>query len=139
VFSIAVISWGDGPGGPQTPAFSDTRAFTDALQDWERWAEEGLVDALLPMNYFREADASQAAWLRNWVSYQAELSERTGTRIVPGIAGYLNAPPDALTQVQLATEQAGAAAMYSYQQSTLEEGRPLWRELAATDWGASPG
>jgi uncharacterized lipoprotein YddW (UPF0748 family) len=139
VFSIAVISWGDGPGGPATPAFSETRAFTDALQDWERWAEEGLVDALLPMNYFREADAAQAGWLRHWLSYQAELAERTGTRIVPGIAGYLNAPSDALTQVQLATEQAGAAAMYSYQQSTLEEGRPLWSELAATSWGASPG
>jgi hypothetical protein len=87
----------------------------------------------------RQADAAQAGWLRHWVSYQAELAERTGTRIVPGIAGYLNAPSDALAQVQLASEQAGAAAMYSYQQSTSEEGRSLCHELAATAWGAAPG
>jgi uncharacterized lipoprotein YddW (UPF0748 family) len=139
VLSVAVISWGEGPGGPGTASFADTRAFGDVLQDWEEWAESGLVDALVPMDYFREAEPDQAAWLRTWLTYQAALADRTGVRVVPGIAGYLNSPPDALLQVGLATQLCGAAAMFSYQQSTADVGRPLWGDLAATGWGASAG
>lgn len=137
-FSIAVISWGEGPGGPTTPTFADTRAFTEALQDWPAWADEELVDALVPMNYFRESQQDQAGWLRTWLVFQADLAERTGTRVVPGIAGYLNSATDALTQIHLATRTAGSAAMYSYQGSTSDPDLPLWRDLAATAWGGVP-
>ena len=139
MLSAAVISWGDGPGGPTTPSFADTRAYTEALQDWEDWAETGLIDVLLPMNYFREAKPDQAAWLRTWLGYQEQLADRTGARIVPGIAGYLNSPTDALTQIGLATTSVGAAAMYSYQGSTSDPAFPLWADLAATGWGTAPG
>lgn len=137
-FSLAVISWGDGPGGATTPTFADTRAFTEALQDWPAWAVEGLVDALVPMNYFREAQQDQAGWLRTWLAFQADLAERTGTRVVPGIAGYLNSPADALAQIHMATRTAGAAAMYSYQGSTSDPDLTLWPDLAATAWGSLP-
>ena len=138
MLSAAVISWGDGPGGPTTPSFAETRAYTDALQDWEDWAEAGLVDVIMPMNYFREAKPDQAAWLRTWLAYQQHLTARTGARIVPGIAGYLNSPSDALTQVGLAMSGGGAAAVYSYQGSTSDPAFPLWADLAATGWG-DPG
>lgn len=136
VLSAAVITWGDGPGGPTAPSFADTRAYREALQDWPGWAADGLVDVLVPMNYVREAEPDQASWLRTWLAFQQGLAEQTGTRVVPGIAGYLNSPADALTQIALATEISGAAAMYSYQQSTADPADPLWDELAATDWGA---
>ena len=139
VLSVAVISWGEGPGGPGTASFADTRAYRDVLQDWEHWAESGLVDVLVPMDYFREADPDQAAWLRTWLTYQEQPAERSGVRIVPGIAGYLNSPAEALLQVGLAMQHSGAAAMFSYQQSTADVGRPLWSDLAATGWGASAG
>lgn len=140
LLSVAVITWGEGPGGAGTPSFTDTRAYRETLQDWPGWAQDGVVDALLPMNYFREAEPDQAAWLRTWLTYQQQLATRTGARIVPGVAGYLNSPTDALTQVRLAMQHSGAAAMYSYQGSTSEEGRPLWTDLAAADWGAeAPG
>ena len=139
VLSVAVISWGEGPGGAGTASFTDTRAFRDVLQDWEHWAESGLVDVLVPMDYFREADPDQAAWLRTWLTYQEQLAEQSGVRIVPGIAGYLNSPSEALLQVGLAMQHSGAAAMFSYQQSTADIGRPLWGDLAATGWGVLPG
>ena len=139
MLSAAVISWGDGPGGPTTPSFAETRAYTEALQDWADWAETGLVDVVMPMNYFREANPDQAAWLRTWLAYQEELTARTGARIVPGIAGYLNSPSDSLTQIGLAMASSGAAAMYSYQGSTSDPALPLWADLAATGWGTAPG
>ncbi len=139
VLSVAVISWGEGPGGAGTASFTDTWAFRDVLQDWEHWAESGLVDVLVPMDYFREAEPGQAAWLRTWLTYQVALADRTGARIVPGIAGYLNSPSEALLQVGLAMQHSGAAAMFSYQQSTADVGRPLWGDLAATGWGVLPG
>ncbi|MCL3859629.1 family 10 glycosylhydrolase [Actinotalea sp. K2] len=135
LLSAAVISWGEGPGGAGTASFADTRAYREALQDWEGWARSGLVDVLMPMNYFREAEPDQAAWLRTWLTYQVQLGGRTGTRIVPGVAGYLNSPTDALTQVRLAVQHGGAVAMYSYQGSTAEPGRALWGDLAVTGWG----
>ena len=138
MLSVAVISWGEGPGGPTTSSFAETRAYTEALQDWAAWAETGLVDVIMPMNYFREAKPDQAAWLRTWLVYQEQLAARTGTRIVPGIAGYLNSPSDALTQVGLAMASSGAAAMYSYQGSTSDPAFPLWADLAATGWGTTP-
>lgn len=135
VLSAAVIAWGDGPGGSVVRDFEDTAAFREALQDWEGWAERDLVDVLMPMDYFREADAQQSAWLRRWLDYQAGLERRTGTPVVPGIAGYLNSPRDALTQVGLADARLGSVAVYSYQGSTNDPERPLWASLAASDWG----
>ncbi len=139
VVSAAVIAWGDGPGGPTTPSFADTRAYQDTLQDWPSWAAHGVVDAVLPMDYFRESDADQAAWLRTWLAFEADLAQRTGARVVPGVAGYLNAPDAASTQVSAAMQALGAVALYSYQGSTDDPARPLWADLAASGWGRPPG
>ncbi len=139
VVSAAVIAWGDGPGGPTTPSFADTRAYRETLQDWPSWAEGGVVDALAPMDYFREANAEQAGWLRTWLAFEADLAQRTGTRVVPGVAGYLNAPDAALVQVSAAMQAVGAVALYSYQGSTDDPAHPLWADLAASGWGGTPG
>jgi uncharacterized lipoprotein YddW (UPF0748 family) len=139
VLSAAVIAWGDGPGGAGTASFADTRAYRDTLQDWPSWARSGLVDALLPMDYFREANPEHAQWLRRWLAFEAGLAAETGVRLVPGVAGYLNAPADALAQVTAANQALGAVAMYSYQGSTDDAARPLWADLAASGWGQGPG
>ena len=138
VLSAAVISWGDGPGGSLT-RFSQTQAYANVLQDWAGWAASGVVDVLMPMNYFREYDADQARWLRTWFGYQQQLAAATGTRVVPAVACYLNSSADAVTQVGLAMSTFGAAGVFSYQQSTSEVGAALWSDLAATDWGTANG
>ena len=132
--SAAVITWGEGPGGPGTPTFADTRAYRETLQDWPSWARTGVLDALVPMNYVREAVPEQAGWLRTWLAFEADLAAESGTRVVPGVAGYLNAPADAATQVGTAHAALGAVALYSYQGSTDDAARPLWADLAASGW-----
>lgn len=69
-FSVAVISWGDGPGGATTPTFADTRAFTEALQDWPAWADEGLVDALAQIHLTTRTAGAAAMY-----SYQGSTSD----------------------------------------------------------------
>lgn len=141
VLSAAVIAWGDGPGGSTGADFTRTRAYREVFQDWAGWAEAGLVDALLPMDYVREADPQQAGWLRTWLDFQAALAGRTGVRVVPGVAGYLNAPDDVMTQVTAAAGALGAVAVFSYQGSTDDVSHPLWADLAGSDWGgvSAPG
>ena len=133
--SAAVIAWGEGPGGPSTADFEATRAHREALQDWPRWAQEGLVDALMPMVYFRDADEQQAAWFDQWTEFQTDLNAQTPTRIVPGVGGWLNAPEATLEQTTRSMGVGDGALVYSYQQPTSDESREVFDELADQRWG----
>jgi uncharacterized lipoprotein YddW (UPF0748 family) len=135
--SAALIAWGEGPGGGGVATFADTRSYRDALQDWESWARDGLLDVLMPMVYFREADAQQAGWFSRWTDYQRDLNARTEARIVPGVGGWLNTPAATLDQTLRSTAVGDGAMVYSYQQPTADESRGVWRELAERGWGAS--
>ncbi len=141
--SAAVIAWGAGPG--ELGGFAATRTAREALQDWPGWVEEGLVDAVLPMVYFRDHEPDQAAWFEDWVAFQRQLTEASETRVVPGIAGWLNAPDAVLDQLDTAAEATDGVALYSYQQPAddpdaavdADRVRPFWEELAHTGWGRS--
>jgi uncharacterized lipoprotein YddW (UPF0748 family) len=136
--SAAVITWGAGPSSPTRAGFGGTLSYTRVLQDWDRWARRGIVDELMPMNYYREHDTNQARWLRQWMTYQRALSRETDIELAAGIAGYLNTPAAALTQTYLAMERVDGAMMYSYQQPTVDHSRGVFERLAATRWGYPP-
>ncbi len=135
ILSAAVIAWGEGPGGPSTAGFEETRAYRDALQDWPDWARDGLVDVLMPMVYFREADDQQATWFAQWTAYQATINAETRTRIVPGVGGWLNAPAATLDQTVRSMGVGDGAMVYSYQQPTADETRAVFDALAEQRWG----
>jgi uncharacterized lipoprotein YddW (UPF0748 family) len=136
--SAAVISWGDGPRPANRTGFTSTRTFTQALQDWETWTRAGHIDVAMPMNYFREHDAEQAAWYRQWLAFERWLSGDTRGRVVPGVAGYLNRPGAVLEQVRLAMYHGDGALVYSVQQPTDDGSRAIWRQLSDTRWGYRP-
>jgi uncharacterized lipoprotein YddW (UPF0748 family) len=136
--SAAVITWGEGPSEPTRDGFQGTLSQRRVLQDWDRWARTGVVDELFPMNYFREHDAQQATWLRQWMRYQRALTRETDIRLSAGIGGYLNRPAGALTQTYLGMERVDGATMYSYQQPTADHSRGVFDQLAATRWGYPP-
>ncbi len=132
--SAAVVTWGPGPSGTEDGSFAGTRPAVEALQDWPRWARDGLVDVLFPMNYFRAHVDEQATWYGQWLDLEAELATATDALIVPGLAGWLNAPEATLMQVGAATETTDGAAVYSYQQPTDDGSREIWRRLAEVAW-----
>jgi uncharacterized lipoprotein YddW (UPF0748 family) len=136
--SAAVISWGAGPANADRAGFTRTRTYTETFQDWDRWVRDGEVDMVLPMNYFRAHDADQARWFEQWLRYEQQLAAGSTSRVVPGIAGYLNRPAAGLDQMQRAMARTDGAAMYSYQQPTLDGGRGIWGRLAGSRWGYPP-
>jgi len=108
--TAAVVTWGE---GPQTADDWERQPpFTSALQDWRSWLQEGIVDYLLPMDYYRES-GQQGAWFDRWTQWQVS---HTGTRgVVLGLGSYLNSADGSLAQLDRArTLGALGVALYSY-------------------------
>jgi uncharacterized lipoprotein YddW (UPF0748 family) len=108
--SAAVVTWGR---GPQTPDDWERQApYGSALQDWRAWLQEGIVDYLLPMNYYRET-ADQGAWFDTWTRWQVS---HTGVRgVVLGLGSYLNTTDGVMAQLGRARALGGlGVAFYSY-------------------------
>jgi uncharacterized lipoprotein YddW (UPF0748 family) len=137
MLSAAVITWADGPVTPDRAGFQRTLSYTRVLQDWDLWVRQGDIDAVMPMNYYRAHDATQARQFASWLAYERALARDVAAHIVPGPAGYLNRPANVMTQTRSAMAADGAM-IYSYQQPTLDGSRAVWRQLAATRWGYAP-
>jgi tetratricopeptide (TPR) repeat protein len=46
--------------------FKDTHPYNMLLQDWERWTREGIIDAVVPMNY--KTSPQEAALFSEWTA-----------------------------------------------------------------------
>lgn len=137
--SAAVIPWGD---GPRTDAdWKRMAAYSVVYQDWRAWLEEGIVDLVMPMNYFREDRAPQPAWFDRWVAWQRDHAY--GRQVVPGIAIYMNDPAASVAQIRraLAPGPNGArvagVALFSYAVARNGDGDETTpRDKAAEVWAA---
>jgi uncharacterized lipoprotein YddW (UPF0748 family) len=108
--TAAVVAWGK---GPQSADDWDSQApFAAALQDWRSWLQEGIVDYLIPMDYYREA-SEQAGWFDTWTSWQAKYPGKRAVAL--GVGTYLNAADDSLAQIARARAlNPLGIALYSY-------------------------
>ncbi|MEX2532873.1 MAG: family 10 glycosylhydrolase [Nitriliruptoraceae bacterium] len=132
VFSAAVISWGQPPADGILAA---TRTGTDALQAWDAWLTEGILDVAFPMNYFRATQPEHAEWFTGWLAYQTVLDAAVPGHVVSGVGGYLNDVDDTLAQLDAAIRSTGSVALYSWQQTTSGDADELRRKLATDGWG----
>lgn len=105
IVSAATIPWGDAPVD-----FKQSAAYKRCFQDWKSWAEEGLLDIVIPMLYFRENQ--HAGWFRNWVAYCQKLN--TKSPIAAGIGNWLNSHDDTLRQAKFADERLAGVCFFSY-------------------------
>jgi uncharacterized lipoprotein YddW (UPF0748 family) len=135
--SVAVVAWGQGPSGTPESAFAGTRPAREALQDWEAWVHDGIVDAVMPMVYFRAHVEEQARWFDQWIEFSASLAASSDVRVVPGVAGWLNTKDSTLSQVSAAMSAADGALVYSYQQPTADDDHRMWSELASSEWATT--
>lgn len=135
--SAAVITWGDGPATADRAGFRGSMPYWRTLQDWDRWVRDGDLDLVLPMNYFRDHLATEAGWFARWQRYQRSLAADADTLVVSGPGGYLNHPAAVQRQLQEAMRLDGAA-VYSFQQPTLDGSRAVWQRLADSRWGYAP-
>lgn len=72
--------------GECTQDFEGTRAYNMLLQDWERWLEEGIVDAVFPMNYKSERRPEDAKLFRDWTSGMVRW--RHDRHVINGMSAY---------------------------------------------------
>lgn len=81
--SSAVITWGDGPVAEDD--WVKSRAYDQVYQDWQGWLKEGIIDMVMPMNYFSEWSTTQQLWYNHWIEW--EKNHQNGREIVigPGI------------------------------------------------------
>ncbi len=130
--SMAAIAQGDGPVGPDLDASWRTRkAYADKFQDWASWLDEGIIDAVYPMAYFREG--THGEWYDHWVAFVDHLRERHEQPIAIGQAAYLNTIGASLAQVDEALAGSDGLVTYAWQQDSSNAPRgELLRHLGAT-------
>jgi len=114
--TAAVVAWGAGPRTADD--WAHQAPFASVLQDWRGWLQEGIVDYVLPMDYYRE-NGQQAAWFDTWTQWQAANSGRRG--VVLGLGAYLNPLDGVLAQLGRARAlNPLGVAIYSYAVPTRE-------------------
>jgi uncharacterized lipoprotein YddW (UPF0748 family) len=108
--TAAVVAWGK---GPQTADDWQRQApYAAVLQDWRAWLQEGIVDYLLPMDYYREA-GQESSWFDTWTQWQVSHTGKRG--VVLGVGSYLNTADGAIAQLERARGLGAlGVALYSY-------------------------
>lgn len=108
--TAAVVAWGQGPQNADD--WEHQPPYASVLQDWRAWLQQGIVDYLLPMDYYRES-TQQAAWFDRWTQWQVS---HTGSRgVVLGLGSYLNSAEESLAQLGRARALGAlGVALYSY-------------------------
>lgn len=96
--SSAVITWGDGPVNDGD--WEKSRAYVQVYQDWQGWLQEGIIDMVMPMNYFNEWNGTQQVWYNRWIEW--EKDHQSGRQIVIGPGVYSQYIEDSLAQIRRA-------------------------------------
>jgi uncharacterized lipoprotein YddW (UPF0748 family) len=108
--TAAVVTWGTGPRGPD--GWEKQAPYASVLQDWRAWLQEGIVDYLLPMDYYRES-GDQADWFDTWTRWQTSNSGKRAVAL--GLGSYLNQAADVVAQLTRARALGSLGiALYSY-------------------------
>lgn len=133
--SSAVITWGDGPVREED--WEKTRAFAEVFQDWRGWLQEGIIDMVIPMNYFSEWSSTQQVWYDRWIEWEKNHPYERHIVIGPGIfTQYID---ETLAQIRRAQapsasgNNAAGVALYAYGAS-----HPYSND-DYIDWGSSLG
>jgi uncharacterized lipoprotein YddW (UPF0748 family) len=108
--TAAVVAWGSGP--QSNGGWERTAPYASVFQDWRAWLQEGIVDYVLPMDYYREA-APQNSWFDAWTAFQTANRGKRGVAI--GVGNYLNPVDSSLAQIGRARAlNPLGVALYSY-------------------------
>ena len=108
--SAATITYGAPP--LDMAAFQKSRTFSDVLQNWPAWTEEGLLDLNVLMNYKQDAVPNHIAWFDDWNKFA--LSVRGKADVAAGTALYLNTPDISRHQMQRALDAGVGWVGYAY-------------------------
>jgi uncharacterized lipoprotein YddW (UPF0748 family) len=113
--SAATITWT--PTATTLSNWIKTAAWSEVLQDWRGWMEEGILDINIPMAYFRH-ETHATAWAE-WSRFAKQ--NRFQRHVALGAGGYLNTISNTVVQMQSTRAQvsgsipkADGVLVYSY-------------------------
>ena len=119
--SAATICFAPGITG-DSQWFSSSAAYTDKLQDWRGWMQEGILDLNVPMAYFRQNDAgpgyNRATDWTNWSNFAKD--RKFNRHVALGAATYLNSASNSIHQLRTTRvptasgNRADGVFLYSY-------------------------
>ncbi len=108
--SAATITYGAPP--TDLSGFQKSRTYSDVLQNWPAWTEEGLIDLNVLMNYKQDLVPNHIAWFDDWNKFA--LSVRGKAEVAAGTALYLNSPDISRRQMQRALSAGLGWVGYAY-------------------------
>ena len=108
--SAATITYGAPPS--DLSGFQKSRTYSDVLQNWPAWTEEGLIDLNVLMNYKQDLVPNHIAWFDDWNKFA--LSVRGKAEVAAGTALYLNSPDISRRQMQRALSAGLGWVGYAY-------------------------
>lgn len=111
--SADTITWGNNGIVNDSQWYSSSAAYTDVLQDWRGWMEEGILDLNIPMNYYRHhnnTSPNHALAYTNWMNFAKD--RKFNRHVVIGPGTYLNYLSNAIVQMR-ATRAPSPAGNYA--------------------------
>jgi uncharacterized lipoprotein YddW (UPF0748 family) len=109
--SAALVTFGAGP--TRSKGFENTGAYNWVFQDWQTWANEGILDLFTPMIYKRDHVPNESAQFNDWTRFVVNLAHTNRRLAVTGIGAYLNRTYGTLRQARFARD-AGADGVILY-------------------------
>lgn len=114
--SASTITWV--PAITTEDQWRTSMPFQSALQDWQSWMKEGILDMNVPMAFFKEVGPLFTSAYENWTTYAKD--HQYNRHVIIGQAGYLNSNAGTELQLRLARSttakgnKAQGIAFYSY-------------------------
>ncbi|WP_241191130.1 family 10 glycosylhydrolase [Deinococcus psychrotolerans] len=108
--SAATITYGAPPA--DLSGFEKSRTYSDVLQNWPAWTQEGLIDLNVLMNYKQDLVPNHTQWFDDWNKFA--LSVRGKAEVAAGTALYLNSPDVSRNQMQRALSAGLGWVGYAY-------------------------
>ena len=138
--SSAVITWGEGPVGEG--GWEKSTAYSRVCQDWRGWLQEGIIDMVVPMNYYSEWKNEQQNWYNQWIEW--EKDNQYGRQIVvgPGIfMQYIEQSFDQIRRAQAPSAKGNTVAgvaLYAYGASNLYSSDDYKESVASRGFSRQP-
>ncbi len=121
--SAALITWGRGPVSDDD--WHTSSAYSDVLQDWQAWLQEGTLDLAVPMNYDTDSKPQQQQWFDQWVAF--EKAHYFDRQLAIGLGAFMNEHDGTSAQLQRALtpnsagQSASGVSLFSYHQTSVHD------------------
>ncbi|MBA3440301.1 MAG: family 10 glycosylhydrolase [Pyrinomonadaceae bacterium] len=102
--SAALICFWTGPVA--SGGWERTESYYRVYQDWRAWAEEGILDVLVPMIYKREHVELERAQFDDWLAFTKELARANNRHALPGLGAFVNSVEGTLRQARRSLARA---------------------------------